>query len=244
MTEQEPPQRVLLKLSGNAFGERGGAPFAESALDFVAGEIADARESCSQIAVVCGAGNIMRGGSFRPAGPARIRADYAGMLGTVINALVLRDHLEQIGLTVSHYAALPIPRTADIFDLDRVVADLERGAVVLLGGGTGNPLFTTDTAAALRAKEIGADLLLKATRVDGVCSADPELEEDAELYSALSYGQVLERKLGVMDLTAVSFCLEHSLPVRVFNYAVRGNIRRAAAGEAIGTLIGRESDAS
>lgn len=232
------PQRVLLKISGNTLAGPGRGPFDEGAIEFIAAELKDARQACPQIAVVVGGGNIIRGARFCPDGPGRISADYAGMLATAINTLVLRDRLGQIGVPVSHYGAFAVAHMVLLYDPGPCIADLEEGKIVLLAGGTGNPLFTTDTAAALRAAEIGADLVLKATRVDGVYSADPEKDPDAELFERISYREVLKRRLGVMDLTAVSFCLERSLPVRVFNYAVEGNIRRAAAGEAVGTLIG------
>ena len=243
MVDEADPGRILLKVSGNAFGAAGGAPFESPAVEFLAEELAMARQSCEQIAVVVGGGNVIRGASFCPEGTGRIRADYAGMLATLVNALVLRDSLAKRGVDCAHYCAFPVPRMAEIFDPFRCVADLEAGRVVLLAGGTGNPLFTTDTAAALRAAEIGADLVLKATRVDGVYSADPERVPDAVLFERLSYAEVLERKLGVMDLTAVSFCMERSMPVRVFNYAVSGNLARAVAGESVGTLIGGAADA-
>jgi uridylate kinase len=165
------------------------------------------------------------------------------MLSTVVNALLLRDILEARDVAVTHYGAFAIPRMATAFEPDRCLADLRDGKIVLLAGGTGNPLLTTDTAAALRAIEIGADLLLKATRVDGVYSGDPEKDTDVERFERISYREILERRLGVMDLPAVSLCMQHSLPVRVFNFAARGNIRRAAAGGDVGTLIGSRENA-
>jgi uridylate kinase len=238
MAEPPRPHRVLLKLSGSSFTARDGGVFHEEALDYLVGELREAAEGGPQMAVVVGGGNVIRGARFCPTGLGRIHADYAGMLATAVNALILRDRLQRAGLEASHYGAFPIPRMMPPFEPEPCIADLEAGALVLLAGGTGSPLFTTDTAAALRAVELEADVLLKATRVDGIYSADPERSPDAELYDRISYREVLERKLGVMDLTAVSFCLQHSLPVRVFNYGVAGNIRRAAAGEDIGTLIG------
>jgi len=238
MERDSAPERVLLKLSGSVFGSEEGHPFDRGSLDFAAAEIAAAREGCPQIAIVVGAGNVIRGASFCPGGSGRIRADYAGMLATAVNALVLRECLEQRGVPVMHYGAFPVPRMIEVFEPERCARDLEQGRIVVLAGGTGNPLLTTDTAAALRAVEIGADLLLKATRVDGVYSGDPEKSGDVEFFPDISYRQVLERRLGVMDLTAVSLCMEYHLPVRVFNYAVAGNIRRAASGESVGTVIG------
>ncbi|MHC4481634.1 MAG: amino acid kinase family protein [Planctomycetota bacterium] len=240
MGQEGAAKRVLLKISGNAFAAPEGAPFDEGAIDYIVAELRAASEADAQLAVVVGGGNIIRGARFCPSGAGRIKADYAGMLATVINALVLADRLGRSGVPISYYGAFPVPRMMPIFEPARCVADLEEGKTVLLAGGTGNPLLTTDTAAAIRAVEVGADLVLKATRVDGVYSADPEADPDARLYERISCREVLEQKLGIMDLTAVSFCLEHGLAVRVFNYGVEGNIRRAAAGEAVGTLIGGE----
>jgi uridylate kinase len=236
------PRRVLLKLSGAVFCGTGHAPFDEEATGFIASELADAHRVCAQMAVVLGGGNIIRGARFAAKGPARVNADYAGMLATVVNALVLRSRLAEHGVEAVHYGAFPVVRMVEVFQPERAAADLEAGRVVLLAGGTGNPYFTTDTAAALRAMEVGADLLLKATRVEGVYSADPEKDASARLYRTVPYRQVLDERLGVMDLAAVSLCMQRALPVRVFNYSKPGNIRRAVAGESIGTLIGSEDN--
>jgi len=237
------PRRVLLKLSGGVFAGAAQAPFDDQAIGYIASELADAHRDCSQIAVVLGGGNIIRGARMAREGAGRISADYAGMLATVLNALVLRQRLSELGVPVVHYGAFPVVRMIDVFEPARAVRDLEAGHIVLLAGGTGNPFFTTDTAAALRAMEVGADLLLKATRVEGVYSADPEKDRRAELFQTITYRQVLERRLGVMDLSAISLCMQKGLPVRVFDYSVPGNIRRAIAGEPIGTLIGSDDDA-
>ena len=162
------PKRVLLKLSGAVFAGGGQAPFDEKAVGFIAAELADAHRCCNQMAVVLGGGNIIRGARFAPKGPERINADYAGMLATVINALVLRNRLADLGVSAVHYGAFAVVRMIEVFEPERAAADLDAGRIVLLAGGTGNPFFTTDTAAALRAVEVGADLLLKATRVEGV----------------------------------------------------------------------------
>lgn len=238
MSQNGSQRRVLLKVSGNTLAGEGAVGFDRQAIDFIARELGSVLEDSVQLAVVLGGGNIIRGAKFQPEGRGRVTADYAGMLATAINALVLRDHMEQCGIPVTHYCAFALPRMAPPYEPAHCVADLEEGKIVLLAGGTGSPLFTTDTAAALRAVEIGAQTVLKATRVDGVYSDDPEQCSSAELYERLTYQEVLERELGVMDLTAISFCLEHSLPVRVFNYAQAGNIRDAAAGRPVGTLIG------
>jgi uridylate kinase len=160
------------------------------------------------------------------------------MVATFVNAIVLHDALEQSGLHASVYSALPMPPTAPAFDPATCRADLAAGRIAILAGGTGNPLFTTDSAAALRGVQLEAQIVLKATRVDGVYSGDPEKDPNAKFLAHLSYAEVLERRLGVMDLGAIALCMEHNLPVRVFNYGVAGNIRRALAGELIGTLIG------
>jgi len=241
--ESEPaPRRVLLKISGGSFASAQG-PFCKSAISFIAREIAGVHGDGVQLAVVSGGGNVIRGASFCPDGPGRLRADDAGMLATLVNVLVLRDALERLAVPCTHYCAFPAGTMAPVYERARAVADLERGNVVLLAGGTGNPLFTTDSAAALRAAELDACIVLKATRVDGVYSADPEKDPGATRFERLTYQEVLERRLRVMDWTAVSFCMERGLPLLVFDYTVEGSIRRAAAGQTIGTLIGSAPDA-
>jgi uridylate kinase len=168
---------------------------------------------------------------------ARLRADYAGMVATVVNGLVLDDALRAVNVPAAVYGALPVAQVVKPFSETDCREELDAGRVVILSGGTGNPLFTTDTCAALRAVQLGVQVLLKATRVDGVYSADPEVEPDAVLYKQLTYREVLERSLGVMDLCAVNLCREHRMPLGVFNYATSGSIRRALAGEPIGTAI-------
>ena len=236
--------RALLKLSGSAFAGREGKGLDEGQIDFMARELVEAHRICSELAVVIGGGNIMRGAQRCPTGPSRIRADRAGMVATIVNALVFQDKLRQADVRCSVYSALPVAGVAAAFCAEQCTRDLEDGCVVLLAGGTGNPLFTTDTAGALRAVQLGAQVMLKATRVDGVYSADPEQHADAELYEHLSYEEVIKCRLAVMDLCAVSLCMEHGIPVRVFNYSVEGNIRRALQGEPVGTLIGRREDVS
>lgn len=231
-------ERALLKLSGNALADKGAAGIDDDAVRFIARQIAQAHQVCPQLAIVIGGGNILRGAAFRPDGPQRIRADYAGMIATMVNALVLQDGLEQAGVGVVTYGALPVGEVIKPFGEDACRCDLQAGRVVILSGGTGNPLFTTDTGAALRAVQLGCEVMLKATRVDGVYNADPEKDPSAELHDRLSYQDVLTRRLAVMDMCAVSMCREHSLPVQVFNYKVEGNVRRALQGESIGTMIG------
>ena len=244
MKPQGPYARAVLKLSGDAFAPESSKGLDERQVAYIARELLRGHEVCPSLAVVVGGGNIMRGAKFRSQGLERIRADYAGMIATVINALVLQDHLESAGVPCSIYSALPVSGAVDPFDAERCRETLSQRRIAILAGGTGNPLFTTDTAAALRAVELGAQVLLKATRVEGVHSADPELEAEAELFRTVTYEEVLRRKLAVMDLCAVSICMEHRLPLRVFNYKVEGNIRRALMGESVGTLVGSQEDVS
>ncbi|MFT5688995.1 MAG: uridylate kinase, partial [Planctomycetota bacterium] len=190
-----------------------------------------------EVSIVCGGGNILRGADFSQAGVHRASADYMGMLGTVINALALSGAIEQEGLETRVLSALDINQVAESFVRRRALAHLEKGRVVILAGGTGNPFFTTDTAAALRATELGCDVLLKATKVDGVYSADPMKDPKATRYETLDYMTVLGQGLRVMDGTAITLCMENKLPVVVFNMFEDGNIERAVKGESIGTTI-------
>ncbi len=235
-------RRALLKVSGEALAPEGGKGLGEDQIACLAREIERGHEVCPALAVVVGGGNVVRGAKFRPEGPARIRADYAGMVATIVNALVLQDALEGLELQCRVYSALSVGDAARSFSMQACADDLDEGRVVLLAGGTGSPLFTTDTAAALRGVQLGVEVLLKATGVDGVYSADPHQCREAELFSRLTYQEVLTRALGVMDLCAISLCMEHRLPVRVFNYRTAGNIRRALQGEPVGTLIGSEEN--
>ena len=235
-------KRAVLKLSGSAFAPRGGKGIDEGRVGFMTRELVEAQRACPELAVVLGGGNIVRGAQCSLTGPSRIRADYAGMVATIVNALVFQDSLQRADVPCKVYSALPVAGVAAAFCAEQCAVDLEDGFIVLLAGGTGNPLFTTDTAGALRAVQLGAQVMLKATRVDGVYSADPEQHADAELYEHLSYEDVIKGTLGVMDLCAVSLCMDHGVPVRVFNYGVKGNIRRALSGEPVGTLIGRHED--
>ena len=231
-------RRVALKLSGESFAD----PALAYGIDpvtvrRVAGEIAEARAEGHEIAVVVGGGNIFRGLSSAAEGMARADADYMGMLATVMNALALREGLESAGCPARVQTAIRIEQVAEPYIRLRAIGHLEKGRVVIFAGGTGNPFFTTDTTAALRAAEIGAEAVLKATKVDGVYDADPALHPDARLFSELSYREVLERGLRVMDATAITMCMENDLPIRVFNISVPGNIARAVRGERVGTLV-------
>ena len=231
-------RRVVLKLSGEAF--------ADPELDFgidpknierVAREIAESHSEGYEIGVVVGGGNIFRGVSNAAEGMDRASADYMGMLATVINALALRESLDQQGIPSRVQTAISIQQVAEPYIRLRAIRHLEKGRVVILAGGTGNPFFTTDTTAALRAAEIGAGMVLKATKVDGVYSSDPKQDPNAELLTEVSYLDVISRGLRVMDSTAITMCMDNKLPIRVFNQTVPGNIPRAVRGESVGTLV-------
>lgn len=231
-------RRVLLKLSGESLQDReDGKTICQTALQKAAGQIRAGAAAGIQIAVVIGGGNIFRGLSASAGGMQRTVADGMGMLATLINSLALLDTLEQAGQPASVYSALPVQGLARLIEPVQVVRDLTAGRVVILAGGTGHSFFTTDTAAALRAAEIGADIIFKGTRVDGVYSADPEKDPDAEFYPEISYETVLNRGLRVMDLTAISFCRENRLPIRIFNMEQDGAILQALQGCDIGSVV-------
>jgi len=230
--------RILLKLSGEALGDpESGHGLDQDAVAGVARQVARVARQGVEVAVVCGGGNILRGATFSHSGMHRASADYMGMLATVINALALSGAIEHEGTATRVLTALEIRQVAEPFVRRRALAHLERGRVVLLAGGTGNPFFTTDTAAALRAVELGCEVLLKATKVDGVYSADPLKDPSAERYSELSYMDVLERGLKVMDGTAITLCMDNRLPVVVFDLFEEGNVERVVKGENLGTTI-------
>ena len=234
-------QRVLLKLSGEALGDpERGHGIDPVAVEGIARQVARVARLGVETAMVVGGGNILRGATFGKSGAHRASADYMGMLGTVINALALSNAIEEEGVETRVLTALEIRQVAEPFVRRRALAHLEKGRVVLLAGGTGNPFFTTDTAAALRAAELGCEVLLKATKVDGVYSADPKKDRRAQRYQELTYMQVLEQRLAVMDGTAITLCMENRLPVVVFDLFVEGNIERVVKGEALGTTIRSE----
>jgi uridylate kinase len=231
-------RRVVLKLSGEAFANAElGYGIDPLTIDRTAGEIAEVSAEGYEIAVVVGGGNIFRGLSDAAAGMDRANADYMGMLATVINALALRDGLERAGAECRVQTALTIQEVAEPYIRLRAIRHLEKGRVVIFAAGTGNPFFTTDTTAALRAAEIGADAVLKATKVEGIYTSDPRTDPDAELLSELDYMHAIAEQLGVMDTTAITMCMENDLPIRVFNMTVPGNIARAVRGEPVGTLV-------
>lgn len=231
-------KRVLLKLSGEALaGDKG------SGLDFtVISRVCDALKDCvelgAQVGLVTGGGNFWRGAKNSGGRMERARADHMGMLATVMNCLAVADVCEQKGIPVQVYSALEMPAVAELYTRRDAVRQLERGKVVLFAAGTGSPYFSTDTAAALRAAEIGADAILLAKNVDGVYSADPRTDPDAVRYDRISYEEMLEKRLMVMDLTATSMAMENRIPVLLFALKDPDNIRRALCGEAVGTVIG------
>ncbi len=230
-------RRVLLKLSGEALAGPAGYGIDDGQLRIFAGEIAEIHRLGVQLAIVIGGGNIFRGASAATHGVERATADYMGMLATIMNALALQAAIEAAGPPTRVQSALEIKEVAEPYIRRRATRHLEKGRVVIFAAGTGNPFFTTDTAASLRAVEIGADVLMKATRVDGIYDADPLEVPSAKRFTELTYLDVLSQKLKVMDSTAISLCMENDLPVVVFNLLEAGNLRRAVAGEAIGTVV-------
>lgn len=234
-----PPKynRVLLKLSGEAFADpQLGFGIDPRVVASIARQVADAIGLGTQLAVVIGGGNIIRGLAASAQGTDRTTADYMGMLATVINALALQDALEKEGVQTRVQTAIWMQEVAEPYIRRRAMRHLEKGRVVIFAGGTGNPYFSTDTTAALRALEIGAEAILKGTRVDGVYDSDPEINPDARMFSSLPYIEVLNRGLKVMDSTAVSLCMDNRLPIIVFNMQA-GNIVRILSGEEVGTLV-------
>lgn len=237
---REPPprwRRILFKLSGEMLAGSDGRGINSDHLRSVAEEIRSVRALECETAVVVGAGNIVRGAELAPQGVDRATADYMGMLGTVINALALADALALLGVPACVMTAIRMAPVAEPYAREAALAAIERGEVVIFAAGTGNPYFTTDTAAALRAAEIGADLLAKATKVEGVYDKDPALHPDAVMYREVSYDQVLRDRLGVMDATAVALCRDNKLPVLVFRLGFDGSLARVAAGSVDGTLM-------
>jgi len=230
-------RRVLLKLSGEALMGQAAFGIDNAVLGLIADEIRAASSRGVEVALVIGGGNIFRGVRAASAGTDRATGDYMGMLATVINALALQDALERHGLPTRVMSAIEIRQIAEPYIRRRAMRHLEKGRIVIFAAGTGNPFFSTDTAASLRAAEIGAEVILKATKVDGVYSADPKLDATATRFSELSYNEFLRLGLKVMDATAVTLCMENSLPIRVFNMLGDGNIQRALSGEMIGTLV-------
>ena len=230
-------KRILLKLGGEALAGTGGFGISPHMAEEIAAKISAVRDLDAEIAIVMGAGNIWRGRDGLMHGMDRATADHMGMLATVMNALALADALERLGIATRVQTSIEMRAIAEPYIRLRAVRHLEKGRVVIIGGGTGNPYFTTDTAAALRAMEIDAGLLIKATKVDGVYTADPHENPDAKRFDHLTYMQALELRVGVMDATAISLCMENDLPILVLNLWQPHSLERAVRGEEIGTRI-------
>tara|TARA_B000000475_G_scaffold271881_1_gene270948 strand:- start:4976 stop:5677 length:702 start_codon:yes stop_codon:yes gene_type:complete len=230
--------RVLLKLSGESFADPdSNFGIQPETIDRIAEEITEASQKGVQVGVVVGGGNFFRGVQESAKNMAQANADYMGMLATVINAVALKDALDKNGIQTRVQSAITMTAVAEPYIRLRAIRHLEKGRVVIFAAGTGNPYFTTDTAASLRAAEIDANLMLKSTRVDGVFDEDPEKNNNAEKYDEISYKEVVSSKLKVMDLTAITLCEENEMPIRVFDGTIPGNIYKALTGESIGTLI-------
>ncbi len=231
-------RRVLLKLSGESFCAKGGFGIDAKELELIASEVRDAARLGVQLAVVVGGGNIIRGAELAAAGHIhQATADYMGMLGTVINALALKEKLVSMDVPCRVLSALEVRSVAEPFIRGRALRHLEKGRVIILAAGTGNPFFTTDTCASLRATELECDILLKATKVDGVYNADPRKDPSAQRYESLTFSEAISKRLGVMDMTALAMCQERNIPVLVFDFKRPGNIARVVSGESIGTLV-------
>ncbi len=237
---QKKIKRILLKLSGEALSGKKDYGLDPEALSLMARCVKDACDHGAQVGVVIGGGNILRGAGSSVAAD-RVSADTMGMLATVINALALKDALDRIGIDARVLTALEMPKVAETMTKAHAVEHLNAGRVVIFGGGTGNPFFTTDTNAALRALEIEADLLIKATKVDGVYDKDPVKHKDAVFLSDIDYNEALSKNLGIMDATAIALCRENNLPIRVINIKVPGNVAKLVRGENIGSVVRRRN---
>lgn len=234
-------KRVILKLSGEALAGNQGFGIDSDVLTSVAEQLVEIRHMGVEVAVVVGGGNIWRGASGSAKGMDRATADYMGMLATVLNGLALQDAIEKLGVATRVQTAIEMREIAEPYIRRKAITHLEKGYIVIFAAGTGNPFFSTDTTAALRGAEIGAEIILKATQVDGVYDSDPRKNPDAVRFAELSYLEVLRRGLGVMDATATSLCMDNNIPILVFNLGNKGNIRRAVLGEDIGTYVRGEN---
>lgn len=230
-------RRILLKLSGEALGGKEGNGISPEAVHDMARQVAEVRELGTEVVVVVGGGNIFRGLAGSERGIERATGDYMGMLATVINALALQDALEKQGVPTRVQSAITMAQIAEPFIRRRAVRHLEKGRVVIFGAGTGNPYFSTDTAAALRANEMGAEVILKATKVDGIYNKDPKKNKDAVRYGQVSYREALEKQLKVMDAAAFALCMDNKMPIVVFDFFAEHNLRRVVLGETVGTLV-------
>ena len=232
-----PYKRILLKISGEVLTGEGGFGIDPSVIRQIAGEIKEVKTLGVEIAIVIGGGNIFRGMAASSRGMDRVSADHMGMLATILNGIALQDALEKMGVQTRLQTAIEMRELAEPFIRRRAMRHLEKGRVVIFAGGTGNPYFTTDTTASLRAMEIGAEAILKATKVDGVYDSDPMVNRRARKYDELTYLDVLTKQLKVMDATAISLCMDHQIPIIVFNLKKKGNIRRVILGEKVGTKV-------
>jgi uridylate kinase len=230
-------RRILLKLSGEALGGQTGSGINAKALESMARQVRELRDNGIEVVIVIGGGNIFRGITGSEIGIERATADYMGMLGTIINALALQAALEKFGVATRVQSAITMHQVAEAFIRRRAIRHLEKGRVVIFGGGTGNPYFSTDTAAALRANEVGAEVILKATKVDGIYDSDPMINKDAKRYTQLTYIDALQKRLKVMDSTAFSLCMDNKMPIIVFDIFREGNLRRIVMGENVGTIV-------
>jgi uridylate kinase len=232
-------KRVLLKVSGEAFGKPGQFGLDPEEVRTIARQAQEVRDRGCELAVVVGGGNFLRGVAFaRQADVRRATADYMGMVATVLNALALQDALEAMGADTRVQSAIEMRQVCEPYIRRRAIRHLEKGRIVILAGGTGNPFFTTDTCAALRASELGAEVLLKATKVDGVYSADPHQDPAAQRFDRISYEEVTRRDLRILDLAAIDLCRQNRIPIVVFNLKAEGNLARVVSGEPVGTLVG------
>jgi len=230
-------RRVLLKLSGEALGGKNGIGIDPDAVQDMARQIQEVRELGVEVVIVIGGGNIFRGVSGSERGIERATGDYMGMLATIINSLALQDALEKLSVATRVQSAITMHQVAEPFIRRRAMRHLEKGRVVIFGGGTGNPYFSTDTAAALRANEIGAEVILKATKVDGIYDSDPKKNPKAKRYTEISYREALMKQLKVMDSTAFSLCQDNKMPIIVFDFFKEHNLKRVVMGEKVGTLV-------
>lgn len=232
-------RRILLKLSGEGLAGDDGFGIHPGLIADIADQIREVHELGTEICIVIGGGNIIRGMTAAAQGMDRAQADYMGMLASIINAMALQDALEKLGVATRVQTAIPVAEVAEPYIRRRAMRHMEKGRIVIFAAGTGNPYFTTDTAAALRAAEVHADVVMKATQVDGVYSADPHKDPAAQRYDELSFAEALQRDLRFMDQTAIALCRENDLPIHLFDMRVRGNIMKAVRGERVGTIVGR-----
>lgn len=229
--------RILLKLSGESLAENGNSGISGRVLDEYAAQIIEVVEKGCEVAIVVGGGNIFRGLSGTKAGFDRVKGDQMGMLATVINSLALESSIRNLGGRAKVYTSIRMEPVGELYNRDRVIESMKSGVVCILAGGTGNPFFTTDTAASLRAVETGADVLLKGTRVDGVYTSDPEKDRSATRFGKITFEEVISKRLKVMDLTAFTMCRENNMPIVVFDMNTKGNLLKVIEGSEIGTLI-------